>query len=574
MIKKIITTIALTTMIFTGLVGMQAKDASATAPVSYVNRVVQPDGTISSSIETTNQSCPVQQNMNGANCGGWYYTDFAIGRTLTDIVITGEVNLILQDNLGYDDNTLTVFGLGNHAGIQIGETATLNIFEQENQTGRLVVFGGEFGAGIGGSKNQKVGSINILGGDITASGGESGAGIGGGFGAPVNGSPGAIMILGGSIKTYGGNGAPGIGPGEGYMNGIATNDNIQIQGGTVSAFGGVGAAGIGCGYNCGQAIINITGGVIESFGGDDGSGIGGCATAYCTGINVNISGGDITVSGGTNGAGIGGGSGASGTGGSSIGAGQGGATGGVNGDVDIEGGIVNGTVAGELTGTCSDPTYTTLADCKSATVPDGYPGAGEPKVPGTFEPVIPLLPTDPNYEDPTDTTDPTNTNIPLTNINVAKTSTKLVAGGSYVIGATFVPVNATNKTVTWTSSKSSIAAVLTSGKVIAKTAGTTTITIKSVASPTVTRKVVITVIAKTTAIRTPLTKINLVKKKSVTLPIVVDSTGGKAKLTYKSSKTSIVTVNSSGKITAKKKGKYTATVKVGKKSVKVKVQVK
>jgi uncharacterized protein YjdB len=177
-------------------------------------------------------------------------------------------------------------------------------------------------------------------------------------------------------------------------------------------------------------------------------------------------------------------------------------------------------------------------------------------------------------------------NIPLTKINVAKTSTKLVAGGSYVIGAIFVPANATNKTVTCVSSKSAIASVTwrqnNTCKVVAKTAGKVTITVKSVATPTVSKVIAITVVAKTTVIRTPLIRINLVKKKSVTLPVSVEAVGGKAKLTYKSSKTSIVSVNSKAKITGKKLGGATVTitadsgknlkvfVKVVKKAVKIK----
>ena len=64
------------------------------------------------------------------------------------------------------------------------------------------------------------------------------------------------------------------------------------------------------------------------------------------------------------------------------------------------------------------------------------------------------------------------------------------------------------------------------------------------------------------------TKVILVKGKTTKIKVK----GGKAK-SFKSSNTKVATVTKKGKVTAKKKGKATITVKVGKKSLKCKVTV-
>ncbi|MDN3041026.1 Ig-like domain-containing protein [Enterococcus faecium] len=61
-----------------------------------------------------------------------------------------------------------------------------------------------------------------------------------------------------------------------------------------------------------------------------------------------------------------------------------------------------------------------------------------------------------------------------------KTTLSLVVGANETLTATVLPVNATNKNVTWSSSDSTIATVDTKGKVVAVKAGTTKITVKTV----------------------------------------------------------------------------------------------
>lgn len=70
-------------------------------------------------------------------------------------------------------------------------------------------------------------------------------------------------------------------------------------------------------------------------------------------------------------------------------------------------------------------------------------------------------------------------NISVTSITLNRSSLTLDIGDTYTLVATVSPSNATNKTVTWSSSNTSVATVSSSGKVTAKKAGTVTITAKA-----------------------------------------------------------------------------------------------
>ena len=69
--------------------------------------------------------------------------------------------------------------------------------------------------------------------------------------------------------------------------------------------------------------------------------------------------------------------------------------------------------------------------------------------------------------------------IVVTGVTLDKTSFTLDAGETATLAATVYPTNATDKTVTWSSSDTNVATVSTSGKVTAKGAGQTTITVKT-----------------------------------------------------------------------------------------------
>ncbi|WMJ78786.1 S-layer homology domain-containing protein [Sedimentibacter sp. MB35-C1] len=123
------------------------------------------------------------------------------------------------------------------------------------------------GAGIGSTH----GSITITDGTVIANGGDRSAGIGGRYWE----NSGTIEISGGDITATGGASGGGAGIGGGYANDENPLDGgtIEISGGTIIATGGEYGAGIGGGYKVGTGTIIITGGDITATGGG-GAGIG------------------------------------------------------------------------------------------------------------------------------------------------------------------------------------------------------------------------------------------------------------------------------------------------------------
>ena len=83
------------------------------------------------------------------------------------------------------------------------------------------------------------------------------------------------------------------------------------------------------------------------------------------------------------------------------------------------------------------------------------------------------------------------TTVAVDSLTLDKTSLELTVNGTYTLKATVAPENATDKTVTWTSSDASIAKVEADGKVTAVKEGTATITAKA-GEKTATCKVTVT----------------------------------------------------------------------------------
>ena len=140
----------------------------------------------------------------------------------------------------------------------------------------------------------------------------------------------------------------------------------------------------------------------------------------------------------------------------------------------------------------------------------------------------------------------------------------LAKGKSVKLNAVRVPFTSTQK-ITYTSSNKKIAKVSSSGKITAVSPGKAIITAKS-GSKKITCTVTVQGIGN---IKTALTL-----KKGKTSVLKPKLYGLTEKATFKSSNSKVAAVNSSGKITAKKKGTATITVKCGKFSVKCKVKVK
>ena len=149
-------------------------------------------------------------------------------------------------------------------------------------------------------------------------------------------------------------------------------------------------------------------------------------------------------------------------------------------------------------------------------------------------------------------------------IKLNKTSVTLYVGETYKLKATVSPSNASNKKVTWSSSNKKVATVSSSGKLTAKKAGKVTITVKAKdgSGKKATVKVTVKKPTKVSKIKLSKTSVKLTEGNTTTIKATVSpSKATNKKVSWSSSKTSVATVSSSGKITAKKAGTATITCK-------------
>lgn len=219
----------------------------------------------------------------------------------------GEGHLILGD------------GSALNARINIDEGQTLNIYSQENGTGKLEAKSNSYMSENPGSSEGSVmaaigsrmamGTLVIHGGNIKAdsSNDSYSSGIGGGR----CGDGGNVTIYGGTVKAYGGKDAAGIGSGE-QKTTHKVGGRLTVYGGTVEARGGAHGAGIGGGQDASGAIVAIHGGTVRAYGGMDAAGIGSgerctASSSVTHGGELTVTGGDVFADGTGWGAGIGGG---------------------------------------------------------------------------------------------------------------------------------------------------------------------------------------------------------------------------------------------------------------------------
>ena len=151
--------------------------------------------------------------------------------------------------------------------------------------------------------------------------------------------------------------------------------------------------------------------------------------------------------------------------------------------------------------------------------------------------------------------------IPVTSVTLNKTSLALTEQETFQLAATVSPDNATDKTVTWSSSNTAIATVSNNGLVTAVAEGTTTITAKAgdktaTCSVTVSKKVI------------PVTSFTfgddwfyVEKDHTLQLPFQSSPTDANETLTWTSSAPSYVSVDQNGLVSGLKIGTVTITVK-------------
>ncbi|GEM_PF-2074474 len=224
--------------------------------------------------------------------GGWYALESDV--TFTNrITCVGDVFLILCDNKSLnalsgitvtEGSSLTVYGQEMRSGVLISNaenvsgSAGIGGEEEKNSGtiklvgGKITAKGGQYAAGIGGGSNSS-GTVSVEGGTVTATGGTYGAGIGGGYNAA--GYVTLSTLSDGKVNATGGQYAAGIGgSASDNENSKVSVSTVEINGTTISATGGENAAGIGSGQY-GSAKITFNAGVIEkAVGGENGAAIG------------------------------------------------------------------------------------------------------------------------------------------------------------------------------------------------------------------------------------------------------------------------------------------------------------
>jgi len=175
--------------------------------------------------------------------------------------------------------------------------------------------------------------------------------------------------------------------------------------------------------------------------------------------------------------------------------------------------------------------------------------------------------------------------VEVESLKLDRESIDLNYGDSFELSLKISPSNATNKNVTWTSSDSSLVTVDSNGniKAIKNENGTATITVTTVdGSKTATVKVTVKkvdTIVKVTGVKVDKSSITLNYNKTAKITAtVLPSNATNKNVTWTSSDSSLVTVDSNGNIKAVKNKNGTATITVktveGSKTATVKVTVK
>lgn len=139
-------------------------------------------------------------------------------------------------------------------------------------------------------------------------------------------------------------------------------------------------------------------------------------------------------------------------------------------------------------------------------------------------------------------------------VRLTSTSKTVYLGDTYTLKATVTP---SSEKVTWSSSNTKVATVNSKGKITAKKEGTATITAK-IKGTSMKKTCKITV--KKKSLKLSSDKVSIYVGDTKTLRATPTPSG--EKILWTSSNTKVATVNSSGKITAKKAGTATITAKI------------
>ena len=161
--------------------------------------------------------------------------------------------------------------------------------------------------------------------------------------------------------------------------------------------------------------------------------------------------------------------------------------------------------------------------------------------------------------------------VKTTSLSVNKKSVTLKRGENFQLTASRAPITS-GYGISYSTKNSKIAAVSKTGKITAKKPGSTYIYVKS-GSKKVTVKVKVEGV-KTTKLTANATKKTVNRGKSFSWKVIKSPTNSTEGITYSTSNKRVATVNSSGKITGKKKGIVTITAKSGSQKISIRISVR
>ncbi len=170
----------------------------------------------------------------------------------------------------------------------------------------------------------------------------------------------------------------------------------------------------------------------------------------------------------------------------------------------------------------------------------------------------------------------TKDDIKVTGVSFDSKTLNLATGSSTNLKATVSPSDATNKGLTWKSSDTSIVTVDQNGRITGKKAGTATITVTTKDGE---YTATITVVVKdepVTGVKITGNSTMILKDSQTLKAVITPNNATNKEVTWKSSDSSVVSVDKNGKVTANKVGTATITVttKDGNKTATIKITVK
>ena len=150
--------------------------------------------------------------------------------------------------------------------------------------------------------------------------------------------------------------------------------------------------------------------------------------------------------------------------------------------------------------------------------------------------------------------------IPVTGVTLDASAMEVDEGFSFMLTATVNPDNATDKSVTWSSSDAAVATVSQTGEVTGVKKGTATITVTTNDGGK-TATCTVTVIARVASVSLDKDALELAEGESSTLTATIAPDNANEKsVTWSSSDEAVAKVDQTGKVTAVKKGTATITV--------------